>query len=55
MRLMAAASFSEQLVAASLLISCLSPVGVYHSSMSAGAESKDVNVGCWGGMSMPFI
>jgi len=48
MHLVAAASFSVQLGAASLGISCLSPVGVYHSSMNAGAESKDVNVGCLG-------
>ncbi len=46
MRLVAAASFSVQLVAASLIIFCLNPGGVYHSSMNAGAEGKDVNVGC---------
>lgn len=48
MHLVAAASFSVQLGAASLVISCLSPVDVYHSSMNAGAETKDVTVGCLG-------
>ena len=48
MRLVAAARSSVQLVATSLLIFCLDPVGVYHSSMGAGAESKDINVLCLG-------
>ena len=47
---MAAASCSEQLVATSLITSCLSPVGAYHSSMNAGAESQAVNVLCLGSL-----